>query len=57
MNEKLAKLEAEFSVLEEEMMKSEVISDQPKYQKMLARRREIEGAVRLFREMKNMKVC
>ncbi|MEK9166755.1 MAG: peptide chain release factor 1 [Patescibacteria group bacterium] len=52
MNEKLAKLEAEFSVLEEEMMKSEVISDQPKYQKMLARRREIEGAVRLFREMK-----
>lgn len=52
MNEKLAKLEEEFSVLEEEMMKSEVISDQPKYQKMLARRREIEGAVRLFREMK-----
>lgn len=52
MNEKLEKLEAEFLVLEQEMMKSEVIADQPKYQKLLARRREIEGAVKLFREKK-----
>lgn len=52
MNEKLEKLEAEFLILEQEMMKSEVIADQPKYHKLLARRREIEGAVKLFREKK-----
>lgn len=52
MNQKLQKLEVEFEVLDAEMMKSEVISDQPKYQKLLARRREIEEAVRLFRELK-----
>lgn len=52
MKEKLEKLESEFNLLEEEMNKPEVIADQVKYQKLLARRRSIEEAVLLFKEMK-----
>ncbi len=51
MKEKLLKLAEEFDALNEEMMKSEVIADQEKYMKLIRRRREIEGAVELFREM------
>lgn len=51
MKEKLDKLELEFTELEKEMSKPEVISDQKVYQKLLARRREIEPAVLLFREI------
>lgn len=51
MKEKLLKLAEEFDALNEEMMKSEVIADQEKYMKLIRRRREIEGAVELFREI------
>ena len=57
MNEKLAKLEAELSVLEEEMMKSEVISDQPKYQKCWLVDVKLKARYAYLEKMKNMKVC
>ena len=53
MKDKLDKLGQEFSELEKEMSKPEVISDQKTYQKLLARRREIEPAVLLFREIES----
>jgi len=51
MKEKLEKLKEEFEALEKEMADPTVIADQPKYQKLLARRREIEAAVGLFKEL------
>lgn len=52
MNEKLEKLEKEFELLEIEMIKPEVIADQQNYQKLLSRRRAIEPAVLIYREIK-----
>lgn len=51
MKEKLLKLAEEFDSLEAEMMKPEVIADQDTYIKLIRRKREIEGAVELFREI------
>lgn len=51
MKEKLLKLAEEFDALEAEMMKSEVIADQEKYTKLIRRKRELEGAVELFRDI------
>lgn len=51
MKDKLLKLEEEFAELETEMSKPEVIADQDSYKKLLSRRREIESAVLLFREV------
>lgn len=53
MKEKLDSLVAEFEGLEQEMMKPEVISDQEQYQKLLARRREIEKAVHLYQDIQS----
>ena len=51
MKDKLLKLVEEFDALELEMSKPEIISDQDSYKKLLSRRREIEAAVNLFKEM------
>ncbi|MBU0981333.1 peptide chain release factor 1 [Patescibacteria group bacterium] len=57
MKEKLTCLAEEFDSLEKEMANPEVIADQEKYKKLISRRREIERAVELFRELqKNEKV-
>ncbi len=54
MNDKLEKMAKEFETLEKEMTDPEVIANQPEFQKLLARRREIEGAVFLYKEMKKL---
>ncbi len=51
MKDKLNKLTEEFDALEEKMADPEVIANQTEYQKLLARRREIEPAVQLFKEI------
>lgn len=51
MKDKLEKLKLEFEELDAEMAKPEVIADQEAYQKLLARRREIEPAVLLFNDI------
>jgi peptide chain release factor 1 len=51
MKDKLQTLAEEFDALDAQMAKPEVIADQDSYQKLLARRREIEGAVELYKEM------
>ncbi len=51
MKEKLTQLTEEFRALEKEMSDPVVIANQPQYQKLLARRREIERAVELFQEI------
>ena len=52
MKDKLNQLEEEFIELEREMAIPEVIADQTKYHVLIERRRDIERAVELFREMK-----
>jgi peptide chain release factor 1 len=52
MREKLIVLEEELSALEQEMAQPECIMDQERFQKLLARRREIEPAVELFRQIR-----
>lgn len=51
MKEKLLKLAEECDALDAEMMKPEVIANQETYIKLIRRKREIEGAVELFREI------
>ena len=51
MKEKLQKLAEEFEELEKQMSDPEVIANQDKYRKLLSRRKEIERAVELFREL------
>lgn len=51
MKDKLDTLVEEYTRLEAEMSKPEVISDQEAYHKLLARRREIEPAVLLYKEI------
>jgi peptide chain release factor 1 len=53
MKEKLEKLAAEFDEVEEQMADPELIANQTAYQKVLRRRKEIERAVELFREMQS----
>ena len=48
MREKLVTLSQELEALDKQMQDPEVISNQSEYQKFLARRREIEPAVKLF---------
>ncbi len=52
MKNKLETLLQEFEMLELEMSKPEVISRQDEYKKLLDRRKEIEPAVRLYKQMK-----
>ncbi|MFA5855707.1 MAG: peptide chain release factor 1 [Candidatus Gracilibacteria bacterium] len=54
MNEKLEKLSREFLELERTMADPQVIANQVEFQKLIARRREIEGAVMLFKEVKSL---
>ncbi|MBT4384931.1 peptide chain release factor 1 [Candidatus Peregrinibacteria bacterium] len=51
MKDKLQKLKEEFDELEKQMADPEVIADQPVFQKLIKRRREIERAVTLYVEM------
>lgn len=51
MNEKLQKLVEEFEQIEARMSDPNIFSNQEEFQKLLARRREIEGAVSLFKEL------
>ena len=51
MKDKLNQLTEEFEALEQKMLNPEVIANQTEYQKLLARRREIEPAVQLFKEI------
>ena len=51
MNDKLQKLADEFEQIELKMADPNIFSDQEQFQKLLARRREIEEAVRLFNEL------
>jgi peptide chain release factor 1 len=51
MKDKLQKLADEFTELNLEMCKSEVIADQKAYKILIGRRREIERAVELFKEI------
>lgn len=51
MKEKLDQLTEEFSALEKTMADPAVIANQEEYQKLLARRREIEPAVLLYQEI------
>ena len=51
MKEKLQKLAEEFAELEKLMADPENIANQNKYQKLLGRRKEIERAVELFKEV------
>ena len=54
MKDKLLKLAEEFAELETEMSKPEVIANQDAYQKLLSRRREIEPAVQLFKQIQGL---
>ncbi len=54
MKEKLQKLEEEYVALETEMSDMAVIADQPRYQKLVRRRNQLEKAVELFRELKKV---
>jgi peptide chain release factor 1 len=51
MKDKLQKLEEEYTQVELRMADPAIFSDQEAFQKLLARRRELEGAVSLFREL------
>ncbi len=54
MKEKLQKMAEEFNQLEQVMADPLVIADQERYQKLLRRRREIETAVDLFKELEKL---
>ena len=51
MEEKLSKLVEEFEQIEVRMADPDIFSNQEEFQKLLARRREIEGAVELFKKL------
>ncbi|OGJ45895.1 peptide chain release factor 1 [Candidatus Peregrinibacteria bacterium RIFCSPLOWO2_02_FULL_48_14] len=51
MEEKLSKLVEEFEQIEARMADPDIFSNQEEFQKLLARRREIEGAVELFKKL------
>ena len=51
MEEKLSKLVEEFDQIEARMADPDIFSNQEEFQKLLARRREIEGAVELFKKL------
>lgn len=54
MKEKLQKMASEFDELEQIMSDPTVIADQERYQKLLKRRRELETAVELFRQLEKL---
>ena len=55
MFEKLEKLVQELEALNQELADPAIFADQEKFQKVLGRRKEIEGAVHLYEEIKRLK--